>query len=798
MLCSGSIATAAPRFIAESKVETGAVYSEITVRFRCNVHYLSHDPAARSSILRIRLEPTSVCTGAPPTVALSKELVRPLGAEDALVETIEYDGDSPGNELLRISFRETVRYDVRPVTVGDTLTVRVFARAPDTAAVESKDNRSGNRVSRRVEKVTPDARYVINLESSQRRPAAADLPTVALPKGKSLLISEVTVDGKAWYRVQVGHFGSAEEAARAMRGLRTEFPRAWIAHAGETEVALAPVSNPEPEGQGGQVTGSGDVEQLMSDARRAMTAGELSRAVQLYTKVLQLPANEYQQDAQEYLALARERNGQLAHAKAEYRRYLAVYPNTPGADRVQQRLSALLASRASLGTATGTTSARRSNTRSGAPWTLRTFVSQYYRRDVNQVNDQDEVVNQSSIYTDASLDARRRGERFDVAVRVTGGYRASLLGEDDRSTSGNDFRLSYAYIDLADAGTRLRGRAGRQTRNTGGVLGRFDGLNLGYDLTENLRFEAVAGRPVYSTSDDFEDSRSFQGFSTTFSPFDNALDIGAFYLQQDLEGLTDRSAIGTEFRYFGERRSLWGMLSYDTEFAELGSAFLQGSWRSAGNLTLTGQVDVRRSPYLSLGNAVAGQQVDSFSELMVLFTEDELRQFALDRSPEVTTVSAGVSRPLSPKLQFNLNASHSTISATPASGAVQATEDSEYSYYSADLVASGLLSEGDVAILGLRHSVSDTTDVYSISLDSRFPVGRAWRINPRLRADYREIRSDQSTEWIYSPSLRVQWRAGRRWRFELDTGMQISTRDMEAMDVDRESNFVRIGYQLIF
>ena len=183
---------------------------------------------------------------------------------------------------------------------------------------------------------------------------------------------------------------------------------------------------------------------------------------------------------------------------------------------------------------------------------------------------------------------------------------------------------------------------------------------------------------------------------------------------------------------------------------------------------------------------------------MVLFTEDELRQFALDRSPEVTTVSAGVSRPLTPKLQFNVNASHSSIAATPESGAVAATEESDYSYFSADLVSSGLFVEGDVAILGVRYSVSDTTDVYSINLDSRFPIGRSWRINPRLRVDYREISSDQSTQWIYSPSLRLQFRVGRRWRFELETGMQFSERDMETTNMDRQSNFVHLGYQLFF
>ena len=61
------------------------------------------------------------------------------------------------------------------------------------------------------------------------------------------------------------------------------------------------------------------VDALMLEARNLVAAGDLSRAIQLYTKVLQLPGHSRQPEAQEYLAVARDKNGQSAHAKAEYR-----------------------------------------------------------------------------------------------------------------------------------------------------------------------------------------------------------------------------------------------------------------------------------------------------------------------------------------------------------------------------------------------------------------------------------------------------------------------------------------------
>jgi tetratricopeptide (TPR) repeat protein len=811
LLLAPPISSAAPGFIASSHVRDGNLYEEITVRFRCGIQYLGHDPSARGDMIRIRLETTSVCTGAAPTAANVKEQYRPVGADVARLESIEYDGEIPGGRSLRLNFTETVRFDVD--ADNDTIRVRVF---PIGAAEAADTRQSQEQASRQVPQPSgPQPRYVINLQSEQRPFATADMPQLDLA-GTEVFVTEATIEGARWYRLRVGYFGSAEEASQALASVRSQYPGAWIDRAVDKQnraaaapaipapVAAAPQPATQASAASQQATSRAAalpddrVAKLMDDAHHAMTAGEISRAVQIYTKVLQLPPNDYQPDAQEYLALARERNGQIAHAKAEYKRYLDVYPDGPGAERVQQRLAALVATarRDTPNPQTAAAQSRRARPVS-SPWSVRTFLSQYYRRDVNQVNDLEEIVSQSSIYSDVSLDARRRGDRFDFSARVTAGYRNNLMDETVTQTT-NDLRLSYAYADLADARTGLRGRIGRQTRNTGGVLGRFDGVNLTYAINDRLRFEAVGGRPVYSTARDVDDSRRFEGLSTTFAPFAEDLELGVFYLQQDIEGLTDRQAVGAEVRYFGDNQTFWSIVDYDIEFDELGSVFLQGSWRLPANFTITGLVDRRQSPFLSLGNAMIGQQVEDFAQLLVFYTEDEIRQFALDRSATTTTYSVGMSRPFSPKLSLNLNASTSSVEGTPDSGGVSATPDSEYSYYSADFVASCVFTQGDVGIMGFRYAVTETTDVYSTMLDTRFPIGRKWRISPRVRVDYREIKTDGSVQWIYTPALRIQFRPGRRVRLEFQGGMQFSTREMATTDQERESWFVNVGYQYFY
>ena len=308
----------------------------------------------------------------------------------------------------------------------------------------------------------------------------------------------------------------------------------------------------------------------------------------------------------------------------------------------------------------------------------------------------------------------------------------------------------------------------------------------------------VIGKPVYSASSGADSARTFYGASVNYGPVFEDLELGLFYIQQDIEGIDDRQAVGTEFRYFGQNQSLWGLIDYDTSYKEIGSAFLQGSWRFASHLTIHGSIDQRHSPFLSTGNALIGQPVESFSELLVLMTEDEIRQLSIDRTPLSNTYTVGISHSLTPRLQFNVDANQTTIEATPESGGVSATPETTYEFYAANVTASSLLKEGDVSIIGLRYSTSGTSKTMSLNLDSRIPFGRYLRINPRLRIDRREIVADSSYEWSYRPGIRIQYRRSQKFRIELEAGKQFSERDFIGGNLDRESYFINIGYQAFF
>ena len=800
-MCIASSALGASRFVTGSNVTMEDGVAVVSVEFACRVEYIGHLPVNRGNRLRVQIEPTTICSGVSPTAAKTHEQFRPLNADDVRLLDVDYDGELSTTPTLTFVFSEAVRYEVSFNGGRNRIIVRVHMSESSVAPTAS----SGARGIRVPGELIMPRSYVLNLSSSRTPHTAADRLLNNVSPGLKVFESKVVLGGVTWYRLRLGTFDSTESAQNELAGLRASHPNAWIdridnaAAVPDDSVSISESQQAYAPDPALANLGLDQVDALMADARRAMVAGEVSRAVQLYTKVLRAPNHDRHAEAQEFLGLAREKNAQTAHAKAEYQRYLALYPNEDGAARVQQRLAALLASgrQANSSTQVASSLSSGSGTRPApSEWRFNTFFSQYYRRDANQLNEEDEVVSQSALYSDVNFDARRRGARFDFSSRLSAGYRNNFL--DDQRSSGNESRISYAYVDLADAQTGLRGRIGRQSRNTGGILGRFDGLNLAYRMTERVQLSTVVGQPVNSATDGIESERTFYGASINYGPIFEDLEIGAFVIQQDIGGVEDRQAVGTEFRYFGENQSLWGLIDFDTSYNELSSAYLQGSWRIANRLTVSASIDRRHSPYLSTGSAMIGQPVESFEELLVLMTEEEIRQLSLDRTPLASSFTAAVSYSLSPRLQLSFDANQTTVDATPESGGVAATPESTYNYVSTTLIASSLLREGDVTMLGLRYSESDSTQVSSLTLDSRFPIGRRWRINPRLRVDQRQIMADSSDELILTPGLRIQYRHSRKWRFELEAGKQFATRETLGTDLDRESYFINVGYQAFF
>lgn len=406
-----------------------------------------------------------------------------------------------------------------------------------------------------------------------------------------------------------------------------------------------------------------------------------------------------------------------------------------------------------------------------------------------------DTLTQSSLSTDLDVSSRLRTEKVDVRTRFSGGYLNDFL----ENGVGDEGRIVSMYMNMSNLNKDISARIGRQTRSTGGVLGRFDGGHFSYQWTPQAKVNLVAGFPVDSSSDSPQSDRYFYGASVDLGTYASAWDFILFAIEQVVDGIDDRQAVGGEVRYFHPERSLLSLVDYDTSYEELNTFLLIGNWTLPNQITINSTVDYRNSPLITTRNALQGQTAASVNNLLLTKTEDEIRQLAIDRTAESRTFTFGLSKPVHPKLQVSGDFTVTSITSTPASDGVEATPETGNDYlYNLQFIGSNLIKEGDITILGLRYSDTSSSKTTSFTVNSRYPVIREWRINPRLRLDYRDNVRDSSSQWTFAPSIRSEYRWKRKYRFELEAGGERSNIQLTDTTDKTTSYFFSMGYRADF
>ena len=311
---------------------------------------------------------------------------------------------------------------------------------------------------------------------------------------------------------------------------------------------------------------------------------------------------------------------------------------------------------------------------------------------------------------------------------------------------------------------------------------------------------AVGGFPVESSTDSFDDtSRYFYGLTLEAEGFARGWDANAFVIDQHVDGLSDRRAIGGELRYFDSARSFFSLVDYDIHFKDLNIWQLLGNWTLPDKTTLNLVVDFRKSSILTTNNALMGQNVTSIDELQDSFSSSELYNLARDRTMDSKLVTLGVSRPMDGNIQFSADVTALNLSDTEASGGVETVAGTGTEYiYNLQLIGSNFFSQGDITIVGLRYADGDDRDVYSLNFNTRFLVSRNLRVNPRFRMDSRKNRDSNTGQMIYRPSIRLDYRVKNRVSLEAEIGGEYSSREIVDDSGIDSSYFISVGYRADF
>ncbi|HEY6599294.1 MAG TPA: hypothetical protein VIZ30_08275, partial [Pseudomonadales bacterium] len=556
-----------------------------------------------------------------------------------------------------------------------------------------------------------------------------------------------------------------------------------------TQSRDAPLSQPPTDESGGSVEGGvvDPMQRALVDGRQAAMAHDYQHAIALYTKAAQSSNVAVRQEALEMLAMARERNHQDAQAKLIYDQFLAQYPDSDAAPRIRQRLSGLITRDLPV------QKKLKEPEHDGAVWTTVGNVSQFYQRNEMAVNGDKAVVGVDGLFTNADVIVGRRSESVDLGVRISTDALYDFGPDSDSA-----YRMSTAYFEAQQIDWGVDVRVGRQSQQSNGVLGRYDGAQLQYKATPWLKLGLIGGYAVDYSDNAFSSDRPLYGVNAEVSVADGAWEFAPFYMEQQADGLLDRRAVGMETRYFRENLSAFSLVDYDIYHKALNTTYLMLNLRFGDGWSTYANYDHRRSPYITTENALIGQGVATLGDLENTYTDRQIEQLAADRTATLSLASIGVDKEISSRLQVGSDVSYSDYAETPRSGNVSATPARKDYYYTLRFRSDDIFGSQTFTALYLRYADSPESQTSSVYWNNRFTFRNVWQLYPRVRVDYRDFTDVGQTQWTISPSLRLDYRPTRTMYVEFEAGYDRTQRDMPLQAMDIVGYYFRLGYRTLF
>jgi hypothetical protein len=476
-------------------------------------------------------------------------------------------------------------------------------------------------------------------------------------------------------------------------------------------------------------------------------------------RTLGLPTNRQTEAAQAMIGEVREIGGEFAKARAEYELYLKLFPNGADAPRIKERLATL--PKASSRAATSKSAPLQ---RGPAEWTTYGSLTQYYYTGkshievttppppglLNFTTDTLSLTDQKALITTLDLNARRRDGVTDTRIVVRDTDTRNFL---DKSRSYD--RLYSAYVEQSDRQAGYFVRAGRQTPTGGGVMERFDGINLGYNFADRWRINGAAGYPVEFMSPYKKD---FYGVGLDMQAQPDQFGFGTYVIQQHLDGALNRQALGAETRYFDMHSTLYATVDYDTLFKGVNLAMLQGNYRSDDSTNYFTYLDHRKTPPYSLTNAVPGIPGMSIKDAIAAIGIQQLRADAKALTANSDMLAIGFTRPWSPTWTLGADYRAAAISGTQATATMPAMAGSGTSHvFSAQAIGNSLLVANDVSVINASYIKGSTYNGEALGGNYVFLHGDAWRLDTNLRY-YTQKDNQEQKQVRISPALKLSYR----------------------------------------
>jgi hypothetical protein len=411
---------------------------------------------------------------------------------------------------------------------------------------------------------------------------------------------------------------------------------------------------------------SAPLSELMARAREALkNEADPNIAVEALNEVL-LSENEYNREAYELIITAFERAGKPNRAKAVIKLYLSLYPDVDVAKRVRERLLAIEIANPD----TVKSIAIQRGPKEGTEKKLEGSASEYLYVSSTTPKPLSLKMEQITLISNLRTTGFYRDGQYETKVVVRESKLQNFAGSNSSRSS-----TQIANVEFKDTFRQYQLRVGRQNP-TFGAVNRFDGVMAKVDPIDGLTLGLNFGAPytVGSTS-----KRQFfgGGFETSFTP---SVSTSSYFNVQSNDGLRERSAFGSDLRWYNGNASGLAALEYDSTYKSLNSMLLQyyGTFRE---YTLYALLDRRKSPLLMSDRALfmgysspIHTAYSSIAELTGQYSSSQIYSFVAGTTPMASTMVLSVGKKLSDRWDITQDVQVTNLSATNDSTFVPSLE----------------------------------------------------------------------------------------------------------------------------
>ena len=601
--------------------------------------------------------------------------------------------------------------------------------------------------------VLPTRDQIKDVISERRFPAVGAIPSITITdEADNATATQMSASRKLvirfgaplQFRVRVGHDSRSLEVI--LEGLGASVKAG--SGAGQP-VAVSPVAGAVPAAP--TVQASAEIEAaaaaLLIAAQSAFDAGNYSAATDSLNKLLDLPPNGSSRRAHELAGLARLNAGDKARAGKEFDLFLKLYPVGPDSDRVRELMPSLPSAQAAAPSpkkvveATSSTNGSVSMVYYGGKTNTRTQEFQDSVVGGLPILQSDTTVpytDQRQWQTNVDLNWRYRDAEKDMRFVFRDNY--SL----DQIKSAGTQKLSALYFDYRSMLNGTSMRVGRQSPNGGGVMSRFDGIQVGYAFQPKWKVNAVVGQPTDVLR---ETSRKFYGMSVDAEALTKELSGSAFVIEQVIDGETDRRGVGADLRYLSGGVTAAAQFDYDAIIKALNVAAIQATWQISEASVVNASLDRRASPAVQLQNGFVYSSIWSTSAQRIQdllgvggTTIEALRQVIKDTTPYVNQAQIAGSTAISKNWQVGGNFSMVNMDTIPPVDSVSFAGQPSTTgrAVGVQLIGNNLYSARDAHVFNLSVSNDTTTGLPTmrsnlLSYNNVSSLGERWQVEPSVK-----------------------------------------------------------------